>query len=211
MAGELDKERKIMLFMIGLIALEFMIVLIIGHVSPLQRFEDAQRAMVTMEMGRSAENTIHAHTSATFNDWFIQTGLMHSSMPRNPSYAYRPNALPLTRMGLLFHQRILALWALLWLSMYRMFLWLAWMPALLPLIVAAVWDGWNRRRIGQWKFQFQSATRHYMGSKTAKGMMALAVMLFFVPIPIPPLLIPLWAVFFAVGLHTWTTWLPKRM
>nr|MBU2715806.1 DUF4400 domain-containing protein [Acidithiobacillus ferridurans] len=211
MASFLEEERKVYRFLVGLVLLEFVIILILGTGIPLQAFQHEQARLVSEEFGSITATSIARLTSSMVNTLFIHTGIYRKTVPAVPTVHQMAGLTVLQRAVLLLHSRILAVWGMIWIAIYRSFIWLAWVPVILPFIIAAGWDGLMGRKIGQYQFSFQSAQRHFAGNRATKTLFAALGLLFFFPFPFPPLLIPVWGVLVAGSLRLWFRWLPKRI
>jgi len=73
---------------------------------------------------------------------------------------------------------------------YRVAMIVVWLPYALPVFAAALWDGWQRRRISKWRFEFSSPMRHRYASRGAGYLMLIAIAVPALPFPIPPLGVP---------------------
>ena len=211
MADFLKEERVAAKFLFGLILLEFVAVMIMGSGIPLRGFQHLQSVMVTQELGASTQTSIHQITGEIFQRAIINTDLYSASVPAPPPTRNVSDLTTESKLMWLLRDRVLAVWGLVWIAVYRMLIWVVWMPALIPMIFAAGADGLMTRKISQWRFQFQSPQRHFLGNRSTKILIAALWILFFVPFPFPPLLIPFWALLMAVSVRVWLAWLPKRL
>lgn len=211
MADFIKEERVVAKFLFGLILLEFVTVMILGSGIPLRGFQHLQSDMVIQELGASTQADIHNITGQIFQHAIINTDIYSASVPAPPPTRNVADLTLNSKLMWLLRDRVLAAWGLLWIGIYRMLIWAVWMPALIPMILAAGADGLMTRKISQWRFQFQSPQRHFLGNRSTKILVAALWILFFVPFPFPPLLIPVWALLMAMSIRVWLAWLPKRL
>lgn len=211
MADFISEERVVARFLFGLILLEFVAVMVMGSGIPLRGFQHLQAVMVTQELGASTQTDIHNITGEIFQHAIINTDLYSASVPAPPPTRNVGDLTVYSKIMWLLRDRVLAVWGLLWIAIYRILIWAVWMPALIPMVLAAGVDGLMTRKISQWKFQFQSPQRLFFGNRSTKILIAALWILFFVPFPFPPLLIPFWALLMAMSIRVWLAWLPKRL
>lgn len=211
MADFIKEERIAAKFLFGLILLEFVAVMIMGSGIPLRGFQHLQSVMVTQELGASTQTSIRHITGEFFQHAIINTDLYSASVPAPPPTRNVADLTTESKLMWLLRDRVLAVWGLVWIAVYRILIWVVWMPALIPMIFASGADGLMTRKISQWRFQFQSPQRHFLGNRSTKILIAALWILFFVPFPFPPLLIPFWALLMAISIRVWMAWLPKRL
>lgn len=107
--------------------------------------------------------------------------------------------------------RLYATW--LWASiiLYRSQMLLIWGLLGIPVILAAVMDGYYVREIRKWSFQAQSPIRHKLGVHMHRWVAFILVGWLLLPIPMPLVLAPLVMIFTAWALWLWTGNLQKRL
>jgi hypothetical protein len=211
MADFIKEERAAAKFLFGLVLLEFVAVMVMGSGIPLRGFQHLQSNMVTQELGVLTQANIHHITGEIFQHAIINTDLYAASVPAPPPTRNVGDLTVYSKIMWLLRDRVLAVWGLVWIALYRILIWAVWMPALIPMIFAAGADGLMTRKISQWRFQFQSPQRHFLGNRSTKILIAALWILFFVPFPFPPLLIPFWALLMSMSVQVWLAWLPKRL
>ena len=88
------------------------------------------------------------------------------------------------------HGRLDVIWGSFAQALQRLALILSWMPFLIFLLVAAVGDGWIRRRIRQHSFAYASPLLHHIALVGGAILWVLSALILLAPIPIPPVAVP---------------------
>ncbi|OFC35987.1 DUF4400 domain-containing protein [Acidithiobacillus caldus] len=210
MANFISEERAAVRFMIGVIGLEFAMAMIFGTGLPIAYYQHWQQDLVRQEMGQSALRTLLHLTGYLYTALFVHSGLQHWLMP--PAPKSNTSAMTLTgKLAWLSRDRITTLLALFYIAIFRVLVFLSWSIALVPLIFAAAYDGWVQRQVAQFRFVYQSGQKHFIGNRGSKVMTYGLLLLFFLPIPIPPFAIFFWAILLGIFSHIWMKNMPKRI
>ena len=208
MAGNfISEERNAIKFMIGLIGMEFALAMIFGTGLPLRYYQHWQQFFVQQEMGRSALQTLLRLSSWLYGVFFVHTGIAAHIVPAAPSSLSTFNG----KIAGLARGRMLTLLAIFYIAIFRCLLFFSWAVAFTPLIMASAYDGWIDRKIAQFRFVYQSGQKHFMGNRGSKIAIYGLLLVFFLPVPVPPIGIIFWAIFLAISLHAWMKNLPKKI
>lgn len=128
---------------------------------------------------------------------------------------YRDGSTPLTtvalRMRAMTGERLTAVWWGVYAACYRIAMIAVWLPYAIPVFVAALWDGWQRRKISKWRFEFTSPLRHRYASRGAGYIALIAITIPALPFPIPPLGVPSAMALLAVATRFWVASIQKRV
>ncbi|GBE49105.1 hypothetical protein BMS3Bbin13_00004 [bacterium BMS3Bbin13] len=191
---EREKEWKVFQVTIGLVILMLLATFFVVPPRWVIAFHSRQQVLITRALGAGVENGMRVDTDRDFNRWFVVPGVVAESYSG--------------LRGMESH--VSAFWGVVWLGIERFKMVWLWLPLMIPVGFAAVTDGWVRRRIGQWRFEFISRARHHYARKGVHYFVLVGIFGPFFPLPLPPLVIPLlW--FVGLGsLRTWVASLQKR-
>lgn len=210
MASYISEERSAIKFMIGVIGLEFAMAMIFGTGLPIAYYQHWQEMLVRQEMGIAALDTIKNLTAHIYAILFVHTGITAWAIPAEPHVHHLSSMNLSQKLAVLSRDRITTIFALLYIAIFRVLVFLSWAIALIPLIFAAGYDGWVQREVAQYRFIYQSGQKHFIGNRGSKIATYGLLLLFFLPIPIPPLAILVWAATLGVFTHIWMKNMPKR-
>jgi hypothetical protein len=211
MSSFISEERSAVKFMIAIIGFEFAIALIFGTGLPIAYYQNLQQLLVRQEMGIAALQTLLHLTSHLYTLIFIQTGLAHAMTPAPPP-THQVADLSLTeKLSWAARGRILTILAIFYIAIFRVLVFFTWAIALIPLVIAAAYDGWVQRKVAQFRFVYQSGQKHFVGNRASKIITYGLLLIFFLPIPIPPIAIIFWAVFLGLFSYLWMRNMPKRI
>lgn len=191
---EREKEHKVFQVLIGLVILALLAAFFVVPERWVSGFQSRQQELIAQALGVGVANRLRMDTERDFSRWFVAPGAVAESYSG------------LRGMG----GHVSAFWGVVWLGIERFKLVWLWVPLMIPVGLAAVTDGWVRRRIGQWRFEFISRARHHYARKGVHYFVFIGIFGPFLPLPLPPLVIPLlW--FVGLGsLRTWVASLQKR-
>lgn len=197
--------------MIGIIGFEFALAMIFGTGLPIAYYQHLQQLLVRQEMGDSTLQTLIHMTNHLYSVLFIKTGIAYAITP-SPPPTHQVASLSLTeKLSWAARGRILTLLAIFYIAIFRIMVFVTWAIALIPLTIAAAYDGWVQRSINQFRFVYQSGQKHFVGNRGSKIVLYGLLLLFFLPIPIPPLAIVVWAVLLGIFSYIWMRNMPKRI
>ena len=189
-------------------------VFILAPVTRIQHFYYQQRAWTVASLGRAADHEIAQRGVAWFQDVAIKTNWMHNSLQwAAPSRAEGSTPLGTTALHLrtMTGQRLIAVWWGIYATCYRIAMFVVWLPYALPIFAAALWDGWQRRKISKWRFEFTSPLRHRYASRGAGYLILIAIAIPALPFPIPPLGVPIAMALLAMAMRFWVASIQKRV
>lgn len=193
-ADEREKERRVFQIVLAMVILTLCAAFLLVPSTTMESLQRHQNNLIAEELGNPAQNAIAGHVTGEFKRWFVESGAVEASYAGLGDMADKAKSF----------------WIGIWLVLERFWMIVMWLPLVGPLAGAMLIDGWVRRRIGQWRFEFISRARHHYARKSAHYLVALAIAGPFFPIPMPPLLIPiLWAMAL-VSIRTWVASLQKR-
>lgn len=199
--------------LIMMLAFELGLVLMVAPTPQIQAFLTRQQSWTSANLGTQAAGEIQHLGARWYKDVFIRTTLIHRVMQWDDSRRHHilPTSQTAARIAARGHQSLMAMWWFFYAAFYRFALIAVWIPYFIPVLAAALYDGWIRRRISKWRFEFSSPMRHRYASRGAGSiaMMALGVPL--LPIPIPPLVIPVFLAGLAVAVRFWMASVQKRI
>ena len=189
-------------------------VFILAPAPRIQRFLAQQRAWTVASLGRAADHEIAQRGADWFQDVAVHTHWMRDSLrwaaPRRTEGSVPLDGTAL-RLRLMTHKRLLAVWWGVYATCYRIAMIVVWLPYALPVFAAALWDGWQRRRISKWRFEFSSPMRHRYASRGAGYLMLIAIAVPALPFPIPPLGVPAALGLLAMAARFWIASIQKRV
>lgn len=81
----------------------------------------------------------------------------------------------------------------------------------LGVLWAAWYDGWRRRKISQWRYEYSSPVRHFVARNWVARLIDTALFCAVLPLPLPPVAVLAWAVATAIALRTWAANMQQRM
>lgn len=211
MSNFISEERSAVKFMIGLIAFEFALAMIFGTGLPIAYYQHLQQVLVRQEMGASSLETLLHLSNNLYANLFIHTGIAQFITPPPPP-THQVADLTLTeKLSWAARGRILTLLAIFYIAIFRVLVFLTWAVALIPLVIAGAYDGWTQRNVAQYRFAYQSGQKHFIGNRGSKIGLYGLMLVFFLPIPIPPIGIVFWAIFLGVFSYLWMRNMPKKI
>ena len=192
----------------------FCTIFIFAPVARIQRFYHQQRAWTATSLGSATDRDIARRGVDWFRDVAVRTNWMRDSI-RWARSRYRDGSTPLTtvalRMRAMTGERLTAVWWGVYAACYRIAMIAVWLPYAIPVFVAALWDGWQRRKISKWRFEFTSPLRHRYASRGAGYIALIAITIPALPFPIPPLGVPSAMALLAVATRFWVASIQKRV
>jgi hypothetical protein len=189
-------------------------VFILAPVTRIEQFYHRQRAWTAASLGRAADREIAQRGAGWFHDVAVKTQWMPDSL-RWAAPRHREGTTPLAttalRMRTMTGKRLIAVWWGIYAACYRFAMIVVWLPYALPIFAAALWDGWQRRKISKWRFEFTSPLRHRYASRGAGYLALIAIAVPALPIPIPPLGVPAALGLLAMAARFWVASIQKRV
>lgn len=211
MSNFISEERSAVKFMIGVIAFEFAMAMIFGTGLPIAYYQHLQQVLVRQEMGADSLETLLHLSNNLYSVVFIHTGIAQMITP-SPPVTHQLAKLTLTqRLSWAARGRILTLLAVFYVAIFRTLVFLTWAVALIPLVIAGAYDGWIQRNVAQYRFVYQSGQKHFVGNRGSKIALYGLLLIFFLPIPVPPIAIVFWAIFLGVFSYLWMRNMPKKI
>jgi len=178
---------------IAMIQLAVVMVLVPGNL--VERAIQGESAMVQATMGIKTSQWLHG----TAQSW-VQSSLMDSGVYQAaydfliPTQAQRDNSRAIEDMGqgwfAWVHTRLDALVRVIFQFYARCALLLMWLPYALILFLPALFDGVVTRKIRQTNFNYSSPVVHHYSLRTLSILIVGLFILFFAPIALHPLIIP---------------------
>lgn len=212
--GKSGGRRHPVLLWVALLAFDIGFVVILAPTATLQRFLHDQQTLTVAMTGASAAREVNLLGARWFRDTLIRTDAI-SDMQRWTDPHRVSGGTPfnetVARVRGVLQARLDAVWWLFYVAFYRAAVIAVWLPYAIPVLAAALWDGWIRRRISKWRFEFSSPMRHRYASRGAGGLVLLAAMIPVLPLPIPPLAIPFALGVLAVTARFWVASIQKRV
>lgn len=163
-------------------------------------------AVLVETLGEEAAEDISSKASDTFQSAFVETGIMSESFSLLvPSEAGKRKSAGMETLGEglfeVVRRRLESLWNLVFVGIQRFYAFFAWLPLLLPFVIAAAFDGATIRKVKLLSFGMSSAARY------GAALHGLIILVFFPlfyavwPFSASPWLIPLWFIIFALVLR----------
>ncbi len=197
-----------------MIMVVFCAVFILAPVTRIAHFYYQQRAWTVASLGRAADHEIAQRGAGWFANVAVKTHWMHDSF-RWAAPRHREGGTPLAatalRIRTLTSKRLHAVWWGIYAVCYRLAMIVVWLPYALPIFAAALWDGWQRRRISKWRFEFSSPMRHRYASRGAGYLVLCAAAIPALPFAIPPLAVPAALGLLAMAARFWIASIQKRV
>lgn len=191
-----------------------MVVFIAVPALRIKRFIITQQAVVSHTLGTRAGRHIARMSIRWYHDLAVRTHWEANSLrwatPRDQAGGVPLNDTALRLRGMT-RQRLIAVWYEVYAACYRLAMIIVWLPYVLPVMAAALWDGLQRRRISKWRFEFSSPMRHRYASRGSAGLILLAMVLPLLPVAINPLLVPAALGALAIALRIWVASIQKRI
>lgn len=162
-----------------------------------------EEATLVATIGEESAALISSAAAEAFNTMFVETGIMEESFTLLvPSEANKRQSKGLETLAEgvfeVVRHRMEALWNLVFVALQRLYAFLHWLPLLLPLLIAATFDGATLRKIKLLTFGISSAPI-YGASVHALIVLAFFPLLYAAwPFPAPPMIVPIW--FFALAM-----------
>ena len=197
-----------------IVLIDLCVVFILAPTASIQRFLAHQHAWTTASLGRATDLAITQKGAEWFRVLAVRTHWMRDSLmwARDRRSA---GAVPITSIARHLkgatHTRVVAIWWALFAACYRAAMVVMWLPYTIPIMAAALWDGWQRRRISKWRFEFTSPMRHRYASRGVGYLVLIAIAVPALPVPIPPLAVPAALGLLAVTARFWVASIQKRI
>ncbi|MHB8409452.1 MAG: DUF4400 domain-containing protein [Acidiferrobacterales bacterium] len=192
MADEHESELKLIRVVLVTAVLVFFLLVMLGPPSIMEHGIATQLSTIGSEMGSSAETAAHAAMNRWLNHCCVKSGLVAESFTWH------------------FPRQARVFWEATRFSFLRLWLIGVWLPPLMPLVLGAAVDGWVRRRIRQWRFEFVSRARHWWARGGIMKSVGAGIAILFLPVPLPPFAVPVAWIIAIAAMRTWIATLQKR-
>lgn len=195
------------LFLVALLLFYYVLMAMLVPTAHIIRVQVAERELLRTYLGESSMRSIVHRSDTLFLKWFIDSGVAAESYDMFlPTRQAQERSRGMEQLGeregffVKAREKIDAFWALVRFSIQRFIAILIWMPLLMVLMVAAIWDGWMRRRIKMIGFEQTSAP--IFGLARQAFILGIFAPLFYVfaPVVIHPVITPLWGCYMAFAL-----------
>lgn len=192
-----------------LLVIELGVVLLLVPGEWTKRAIDKEAGYVQRSLGDRSLDWIHETAARWYTSAILETRVLevaHDFLV--PSAAQRTRSRGIEDMGKGMFQwwegRIDAFGKLAYQILARMALALMWLPYICILLVPAVYDGWMTRHIKRTNFDYASPVIHRYSTRGIAAAFCGLIVLFFLPVAIDPIIIPLvmMAIATLVGLST---------
>jgi hypothetical protein len=149
-------------------------------------------------LGEESANILKVRTDNFYDTAFNQTGMVKESFRLFiPTKSDQQQSRGLEKMGsnvfLYIEERLIAFWTAVYLAVHRIMSLLVWIPGFIPILVAAGYDGFCKRKIRFLTFATSSASAYGTGRTTIYALLIGLIILAMFPFPVPPIIAPLWA------------------
>lgn len=186
-------------FILGLIAIAFVVLVLLLPASYMERIYTAEREAVQTLLG-DAEEAIY--TTA----YFAPSQGVTDGMDVLSQDFGREKPISLWASA-----RLSVLWTWGNLINYRLAMLFAWMLSFLPFILAALIDGYYVREARKYTFYSQSPIRHKVGVRTAVAVFGFTLVCVGLPLAIPPVVTPVALISIGCAAWLWMSNLQKRL
>jgi hypothetical protein len=186
-------------FILGLVAIAFVVLLLLLPASYMERIYTAEREAVQTLLG-DAEEAIYA------TSYFAPSQGVMDSMDSFSQDFGREKPISLWASA-----RLTVLWMWGNLVNYRLAMLFAWMLSFLPFILAALIDGYYVREARKYTFYSQSPIRHKVGVRTAVAVFGITLICVGLPLVIPPIVTPVALISIGCAAWLWMSNLQKRL
>lgn len=179
------------LVMIGLFASE----------SYVSRMLERERQMIYSIMGQGPAGNAEARASRWYRTAFLDSGVVESSLraitPVQPQPGSKTAGLArlMARPLHYVEARIRTMWVLLYHLQLRISVTIMWWPYVVLIFLPVLIDGLTQRRISATNFSTPSPTMHMMAKSLLWLFLIGSVAVLFAPLPMPPVLTPIMALF----------------
>ncbi len=209
MASQTEKEWKIIRVIIAFIFVWFGIILIFAPTSTIKSSLERQILLTKAQLGSNTGDSVENYSTKTFNNIFVDTGYVNNSY----RWANHGNltGTKLWDFKSSIKDRLKAFWYITYFGIYRLFLFLIWIPYLAPIVLAILIDGLVGRKISQWRYQSISGLKHMLAQRLMFRIINVAIFFPFMPIIIWPLFIPVGFIAFSLISRSFILNLGKRL
>lgn len=204
--GERERDSG-PIYLAALLLAYYILMAILVPESHVVRVHADERAVLRTYLGRETATAIATRADLLYLRWFVASGVVNESYEIFlPSTSEQQRSRGLEQLGeregffAVAREKIDSFWALVRFSMQRLVAILVWLPLLLVLMMAAVWDGWMRRRIKMVGFEQTSAPIFGLARKLFIFGIFAPLFYVFAPIVIHPVIAPVWGCFMALAL-----------
>lgn len=186
--------------------LEAVVVVLVAPPSLVVNAAAKEELALSESLGPEAAESISVKAQDTFNELFRDTGIMAESftlLVPNETTKRRSSGIETLAEGMfeVVRRRLESAWNLVFVGIQRMYAFLAWLPLLIPFVIACAYDGATIRKVKLLTFGISSAPMY------GAAMHGLVLLLFFPlfyavwPFGAPPFLVPLWFISLALVLR----------
>jgi len=186
-----------------ILLLEAVVVVLVAPPSLVVNAAAKEEIALTESLGPEAAEEISVKAQETFNELFRDTGIMAESfslLVPSETTKRRSSGIETLAEGMfeVVRRRLESAWNLVFVGIQRMYSFLAWLPLLIPFVIACAYDGATIRKVKLLTFGISSAPMY------GAAMHGLVLLLFFPffyalwPFGAPPLLVPLWFISLAL-------------
>jgi len=184
----------------GLVTIEVLIVLAFVPSSAVARYNAAERAAVSADLGSATE----AKVLDNANFWFDLTLVRPGFYAAFNKYLFDADDKEFIRDSpgpQYVEDRVATFWRVLFAVYYRIAAICIWLPYLLPLILATLVDALQSRRVRQWRFSYVSPMTRAWSARTRFGLTCLLILAVLLPVHVPAMFYPI-----LLGGLVFTTW-----
>lgn len=174
---------------LGLVTIEALIILAFVPSTVVAHYNAAERAAVAASLGAPTE----AQVLANANFWFDLTLVKPGFYAAFNEYLFDGNDRDFVRdsPGPQYVQdRVATFWHVLYAIYYRIALICVWLPYLLPLILAALVDALQARKVRQWRFSYVSPMTRAWSARLRFAITCLLILAVLLPAHVPAMLYP---------------------
>lgn len=176
----------------------------------IHRFLESERHLNALTLGAGIEAGMSLQAARIMNGWFVETGIYQKSMAMADT---RNGQIPMNweKITSWLQDRLMIIWSITHVIIYRFFGFVVWLPFLGGLMVATSLDAWLTREKNKWRFTFTSPLKHAAGAKSAAwSVFAVGVALIF-PFTVPAIIPPILMLVIMVGSWVMVSNLHKRL
>lgn len=202
-SNSLRSKAAGMWFLILLMEAVFIVLLVPD--TELNKTASIERMLICRTLGDETCSNIASKGDRWWNDLFVDSGVIDNSFRYFiPTESEKQRSKGLEKMGgdmfTFMDGRLRALWGMVYYAIQRLAVFVTWVPFIIPFILAAFWDGSVTRKIKLLNFQNTAAPIFGAAQHFLIFICYMPLIYMLAPMPITPLIAPLWATLMAFGI-----------
>ncbi|TXI03148.1 MAG: DUF4400 domain-containing protein [Rhizobium sp.] len=198
------KREGYPIWLLLLIGVVIEVIFIVAFISPATMRDAINRERLTAidQIGADSEQSVRNAANGIFKKTIVESGLQKAAyettgITTNPDSEDSPT----TQVSMFAVHTLQTAFGAYYLMLYRIASMSAWYPLLLPLLLAAMLDGFVYWKVTQWRFSFASPAIHKFGLTSTTTILLVALVALFLPLPLTPFFAP--TIVISLSVSTW--------